>query len=462
MAKMTDRIRPARGATLACALLALALPAAATAAPVSVNLRVEGRNSTIFDAPVTTDGHDVTTASGGTHECDGTNGPTPEPEPGPTATAALDDAARLAGFTWDGTYSSNPSFPDYLINRVAGDAIDPSSEYWSLWIAFDFASEGGCQQRVRQGDDVLWGYSPFSDDRALRLSGPTTATTGQPVQVRVTSGASPGGDAGAQVGGATTDPDGRATLTFSQPGVYRLKAEKENAVRSNSVVLCVDPPGADPCTSTDKVAPGAQVLAPRFASERSRSRTFVVAWQGSDGTAGSGVSGYRFEGRDLRSRTFKTLVGRSAAVSRSFRGKAGHSYEFRVAAFDRANNRGGFDRQLVTVPFDDTALRFSRGWKRARSGQAWGRKLVRAKRKGASARMGFSGRRAALIGRKLRGGGRMRVTIDGRSKVLRLRGKGKQRSLLYLSAAKRSSRHRLRLEALGGGPVEIDAIAPVK
>lgn len=462
MADMTGCTRLARGAWLAAALTCLALPGAALAAPVSVNLRVEGRSDTIFEAPITTDGHDVTTASGGTHECDGTNGPTPEPEPGPTATAALDDAAKQAGFSWDGTYSSNPSFPDYFINRIASDAIDPATEYWSLWIAFDFASEGGCQQRVRQGDDVLWGLSPFSDDRALRLTGPTTATTGQPVRVRVNSGASPGGDAGARVGGATTGPDGTAALTFTEPGVYRLKAEKENAVRSNALLLCVDPPGADPCTAGDKAAPGAEVLVPRFASERSRSRTFDVAWQGNDGQSGSGVAAYRVEARDLRSRVFKTLISRSSVVTRRFRGKAGHSYRFRVAAFDRANNMGGFAERTVTVPLDDRALRFSRGWRRSRSAGAWGRRLVRSTRAGATARMSFSGRRVALIGRKLRRGGRLLVTIDGRRKVLRLRGRPRQRSVLYLSAPRGHGRHSLRLKALGGGPVEIDAIAPVR
>jgi hypothetical protein len=227
-------------------------------------------------------------------------------------------------------------------------------------------------------------------------------------------------------------------------------------------VICADPPGAEPCTSTDRVAPGAQLLVPRFASEGSRSRTFVVAWQGNDGTTGSGVSAFTFEGRDLRSNTFKTLVGRSSDVSRSFRGKAGQSYEFRVAAFDRANNRGGFDTRKVTVPLDDGALRFSRGWKRSRSSQAWGGKLVRPQRKGATARMSFSGRRVGLIGRVLPRGGLVRVTIDGRSIVLRVRGKAKQRALLYLSSARRSGRHSLRLQTLGGGPVDIDAVAPVR
>ena len=89
----------------------------ATAAPVGVTLRVEGRTQTIFDGPVTTDGHDVTTPSGGTHRCDGTNG-SAEPSPGPTATAALDDAARLAGFSFDGNYG-NFGIDDYFLTRIA-------------------------------------------------------------------------------------------------------------------------------------------------------------------------------------------------------------------------------------------------------------------------------------------------------------------------------------------------------
>jgi len=77
---MTDRTPLARSAAFACALIALAFPSAALATPASVNLRIEGHTGTLFDGPITTDGHDVTTEHGGTHECDGTNGPTPEPE----------------------------------------------------------------------------------------------------------------------------------------------------------------------------------------------------------------------------------------------------------------------------------------------------------------------------------------------------------------------------------------------
>jgi hypothetical protein len=458
MAHMTDRTPLARSAALACALTALALPSAALATPVSVNLRVEGRTTTLFDGPVTTDGHNVTTDSGGTHHCDGTNGGV-NPTPGPSATAGLDDAARLAGFTWDGTYDNG--FDDYFVTRVASEP-QTSSEFWGFFVNGEAPPIGGCQERVHQGDEILWAFDAFSKVRALRLAGPSSATTNQPVVVRVTDVHDGSPQSGASVGGSTTGPDGTSALTFSNPGVFRLKAEKAESVRSNSLVLCVDPPGAAPCTSGDHTGPTSKLLVPRFASSGSSSRTFTVAWQGDDGKDGSGVSGFSLEGRDLRSNSWKTLMDRSPDISRRFRGKAGQSYEFRVSAFDRANNRGPFATDKVTVPFDDADLRYSKGWKRLKASGAWGGRVVRTSHAGATARMSYTGRRVALVGRKLRNGGRLLLTIDGHRKVLKLRGKPHQRSLLYLSASRKSKRHRLRLKALGGGPVEFDAVAPVR
>ena len=68
---------------------------------VLVNLRIEGAVETIFEGLVFSRGHNVTTQSGGTHHCDGTNNHI-NPTPGATATSALDDASDLAHFTWDG------------------------------------------------------------------------------------------------------------------------------------------------------------------------------------------------------------------------------------------------------------------------------------------------------------------------------------------------------------------------
>ena len=66
-----------------------------------VHLRIEGSKQTIFEGRILTRGHVVSTPSGGAHECNGLNNHT-NPLPGPTPTTALDDASRVANFTFDG------------------------------------------------------------------------------------------------------------------------------------------------------------------------------------------------------------------------------------------------------------------------------------------------------------------------------------------------------------------------
>ena len=471
---MTDRLRRT---ALFAALLSLSLVAApaATALPVTVNLRVEGPNRTVFDGPVTTDGHDVTTAKAGTHRCDGTNGGA-EPEPGPTATAALDDAAKQAGFTIDGDYG-NFGIDDYFIDRVADQQIDPNSEYWSLWIDWQFSDKGGCAKRIAAGQDVLWAGIPFSVSTPLRLTGPDSATTGEPVAVQVTDGSNGAPQDGATVGAATTGPDGRALLAFAQKGIYRLKAEKPNTIRSNTLVVCVDPPGAAPCTSTDGVPPTVEsgfgrddpaLPGRHLASRRGRSRTILVAWAAQDG-AGSGVASYTVEvsranaGARASQDDWRTLAEKTGTNGLHFRGDSGYAYRFRITATDRALNSSTIVTKPVLIPVDDRdlgLLRLSRGWKRVRAQQAWGRTVVRAAHAGARGRVRFRGSQVALIGRKLPKGGRVRVTLGGRSKALRLRGRSSYRSVLWVSRRVGSGAHVLRVRSLGGGPVELDAVAP--
>jgi hypothetical protein len=465
---MTDRIRGA-APVAALSLLLLAAPAA-HALPVTVNLRVEGLNRTVFDGRVTTDAHVVTTAAAGAHTCDGTNGAA-EPAPGPTATGALDDAARLAGFTIDGPYG-NFGIDDYFIERVADERIDPMTQFWSLWINHTFSDKGGCQKRVLAGQDVLWAAVPFSVDVPLKLTGPATATTGQPVQVRVIDGQKGTPQAGATVGGSTTGADGVASLTFAEPGIYRLKAAKPGTIRSNTIVLCADPPEADPCSSSDRTAPSVQWRLPgRLASEGGRSRTVLLSWQADDAN-GSGVAHYSVEVRELAdgagpsqaATEWRSLLDRAPVNGLHFRGEAGDAYQFRITAADRAANRATVETDPLVIPVDDRSRRlwrFSKGWKRVRSQAAWGRTVIRAKRAGATARLRFRGTQVALIGRKLPKGGRLRVTLDGRSKVLRVRGRTGHRSVLWTSRRLAAGGHSLAIRTLGRGTVELDAVAPL-
>ncbi|MET9293447.1 DUF4430 domain-containing protein [Streptomyces sp. NPDC003077] len=160
------RSTPARRAVLVSAVLGLAVTAvpaanaapavpAAANAPINVTLTVKGPDSTLFNGTVRTTGHDVTTASGGTHKCDGTNNGA-NPTPGATPTAALDDAAKNKGFTWDGTWY--PSFEDYFVSTIAGKN-GGSTAYWNISVNGTSTPVGGCQFRIKAGDKVAFTWT---------------------------------------------------------------------------------------------------------------------------------------------------------------------------------------------------------------------------------------------------------------------------------------------------------------
>jgi hypothetical protein len=294
----------------------------------------------------------------------------------------------------------------------------------------------------------------------------------------VTDGSNGNPQSGATVGGTATGPDGRATLVFPEEGIYRLKADKPDTIRSNSIVLCVDPPGAAECTSGDKAAPvvesgfGADDPAlpgRELASRTGRSRTILVSWGAQDG-AGSGVERYSVEvariNRGARASQadpeWRSLLDRTSTNGLHFRGDSGAAYRFRITATDRALNSSAIVTNPVLFPVDDRdrrLLRLSRAWKRSRAAGAWGRTVVRATKAEATGRMRFRGRQVALIGRELRRGGRLRVTVGGRSRVVRTGGHSGHREVLWVSRRLRAGSHTLRLRSLGGGPVELDAVA---
>ncbi len=218
-------------------VLALSLFAAsvASATPEPIELRIEGATRTIFEGTLKTEGHMVTTQSGGTHKCDGTNDGV-NPTPGPTPTAALDTAAAKYGFTWNGTWFE--SFEDYGVSRIA-ETEQTSSEFWGVLINYQFTELGGCQQIVHPHEEVLWAFNAFEAAHFLKLKkGKRGSNT-----VRVTDGMSGEPIEGATVGpinngaGATTNAQGEATVTFSTPGKHRVKAERSGSIRSNAVLI---------------------------------------------------------------------------------------------------------------------------------------------------------------------------------------------------------------------------------
>ena len=201
-----------------------------------VNLRIEGLTNTIYEAPIFSGPRNITTASGGTHPCTGTN-LNANPNPGNTPTDALDAASKLLNFPYDATYST--TFEDYFITSIDG-TTQTSTQFWALLLNYEFTTVGGCQQEVGPGDHVLWAFDGFNKHTILKVSPDRlVARVGQTRSVSVIDGATGNPISGALIDGVTTDADGKATLSFSRRGVFEYKATRDDSIRSNALYVVV-------------------------------------------------------------------------------------------------------------------------------------------------------------------------------------------------------------------------------
>jgi hypothetical protein len=342
------------------ALLVLCTPPPVHAAPVEVNVRIEGRTHTLFEGPILTEGHAVSSykADGNgaqdlaEHPCDGINALDPQnTSPGPTPTAASVDAMNVIGETPAMAGQWYPGFNDYFVKQWGAEAenAEADGESWGILVNNVFTSVGGCQYQLDEGDDALWAYNAFEFRPFLALfaanahyaggARPLTATAqlGVPFQVEVLTyeddtenvppqhperaGAEP--FPGAKVAPvltseqgfetveleslttATTDVEGKASITFAEPGWHRIKAgaplnpSEEEAIRSNRLDVCVPAPGASGCGAVppeDEVRvparyrrpPGEEVPAPQ---EQAGGGSTTVGEQPTSGMPGATTAG---------------------------------------------------------------------------------------------------------------------------------------------------------------------------
>lgn len=219
------------GALALLVAAAVLAPAAAQAKPVTVNVRIEGVRTTLFEGKITTDAHPVDSGDGsGAHKCDGTNGGA-NPTPGPTLLGAFDTAVHRAGVTWEGDYFAD--FEDFGINRVGPDSSDTkNNRYWGQVLNFKDTQVGGCQQRIVGGDQVLVAFNSFGHPK-LKLTAPKQATVNKPVQLTVVDGETGKPFAGALVRDELTDAQGHVSVAFRSAGLRRFKARAKDAIRSN-------------------------------------------------------------------------------------------------------------------------------------------------------------------------------------------------------------------------------------
>jgi hypothetical protein len=265
---------------LAAVLLLLLVGATtALAAPITVNLRVEGSTKTLFEGPVSVEAPPApgitTNSSEGAHLCDFKDNGAHEGfgPAGATPTAALFDAATAIGLPFDAKWSK--SLNDFFITQVGGDVEGGAPEFasWGYAVNYTTAEVGGCQFLLAPGSEVLWAYNYFNLHHLLKLSAPSVANAGTPFVVHVTdgqtgepiSGAAIGQVAGGLTAGlspaAVSDSSGNAAVTLSSAGTVTLKATGGESVRSNGLAVCVHNGNDGSCGTTVPPAE-AKIVAP--------------------------------------------------------------------------------------------------------------------------------------------------------------------------------------------------------
>jgi hypothetical protein len=265
----------------AASLVVLLASTGAQAAPITVNLRVEGSTTTLYEGPITAEARTIEAPeyiSKGTfgptkpHPCDvNENGEFPAGTYGApygSPTSALYDAAQSLGLTFDAYWY--PSFNDFFVNGIGSE----ETEDWGYVVDYTTANVGGCQFRLAPGSEVLWSATFAAAKHLLELSGSATANVGSPFAVHVVDGQTGAPIAGAAIGedvaGVTTtipgspltNAEGNATITLAHAGTVKVKATQPESVRSNAVSVCVHNGNDGNCGTTLPGAPNANTGPP--------------------------------------------------------------------------------------------------------------------------------------------------------------------------------------------------------
>lgn len=404
-------------AACCAALLLIIVVAPCAQAATSVNVRIEGKEETIFEKSIPVSVKKIE-ASSDTRErnCDGVNELDPENvAPGVTPTLASAEAMESIGETFDGQWYEG--FGDYFITRWGPDEQDnAASAWWGVLVNQVFTSVGGCQKQLKEGDEVLWLYDAFSSRPMLALypeaahyvEGPrptrVTVAPGEPVAVEVVAwpaggesstpevpsrtGSSPYEGAvvapvavnakGFQrVDTASTDAeisgiDGKASFTFTTPGIHRIKATgplgaENSVVRSNGLEVCVlvkvgdcgepvpSTPGVDtPKAAATTTAPtpeaaAARISKPKLSTARLADGKLTVSWRVLD--PGTGVKSWQIATKTLGKKD--GWVGRargSKGTQATVRLPRGHRYQVRFTLTDMAGHTTTYALGKVTVP----------------------------------------------------------------------------------------------------------------
>jgi CSLREA domain-containing protein len=201
------------------------------------------------------------------------------------------------------------------------------------------------------------------------------------------------------------------------------------------------------------------------------SASVSLDWSGS-GDATSGVARYDvlMENNGACCTTVASSTATSAAVSGLV---IGRSYRFKIVATDHAGNvqTGAFGPTIKVTAVDDqpkngpVAYAPNGAWTASKVNSAYSGTLTSTSTVGATATLAFQGQQVAFVAQTTATAGNVRISIDGvlaASLSLRSPAPGVPRQVVFVKTFTVSGKHSIRIEAAGGGPINLDAFLIVK
>jgi hypothetical protein len=241
---------------------------------------------------------------------------------------AADSAAgaleMATGKDWSGPWFDGLG---YSVETIKGATHTfGSGRYWAFYVNGYAAQAGICGTTLQQGDSLVFAAAGEADANALlEVAGVPatvapgaaftvavkrlTTTYGPPPDFLASSGEEPAAGATVAGGGAsaTTDGDGRATLTLTQRGPATIRASRAGDVRSAGEPVCVTDGSDGHCGTSlpgQPPAPQSHVAAPVVALDRE------VPW----GTIGSIAEQQRFARRKAPRELKGVVAGEASGV----------------------------------------------------------------------------------------------------------------------------------------------------
>jgi phosphatidylinositol-3-phosphatase len=246
--------------------------------------------------------------------------------------------------------------------------------------------------------------------------------------------------------GSIEDLFGLAHLGYAQlPGETDFGSD----VYTNYTAPVIPPP----ITPPPHASPVTKLTTPALASTVSANARVTLRYSATS-SGGTSVRSYDVQSHDLglRKAPWRTLAAATPKKSLTFSGTPGHTYSFRVAATDSAGQAGGFASSTTVIPSSCKPAKghYGKGWTAVKRKGAWLGRAIESSTPGSAFTLRYVGGALTLIGETTRAGGKLQVTLDGRSRTLHLHSsKLRVRRTLATFKAK-SGTHHLKLTVSGG------------